>query len=101
MRCLVLPGVPAALHSDAEQVYVPAYASKRHRRGGHPSLLHHPHCGLSVSGRETCRLGEQLPGEGGVSSQSPASSTDLLRDEVGPPFLRLADAWSDSEEVHA
>lgn len=101
MCCLVLPRVPVALHPDAEQVYVPAYASERHRRGGHPSLLHHPHRGLYVGGREACRLGEQLPGEGGVSSQSPASSTDLLRDEVGPAFLRPADTRPDGEEVYA
>lgn len=101
MCCMVLPGVPSALHSDAEQVYVPAYASKCNRRGGHTSLLHHPHCGLSVSGRETHRLREQLPGEGGVSPPSPASSTDLLRDEVGSPFLGFADSGPDSEEVYA
>lgn len=98
--CLVLPGVPAALHSDAEQVHVPAHPAKRYRRGGHPPLLHHPHCGLPVSGREICRLREQLLGKSGVSSPSPASSADLLRDEAGPPLLRPADTWSDSEEVH-
>lgn len=100
MRRLVLPGVPAALHSDSEQVYVPAYASKRHRCGSHSSLLHHPHRGLSVGGWETCRLREQLPGEGGVSAPSSPSTTDLLRHEVGPPLLRLADPRPNSEEVH-
>lgn len=97
---LVLLGVSAAIYSDSKQVYVPAYAFERHRRGGHPPLLHHPHCRLSVSGRETCGIREQLPGEGGVGPPSSASSTDLLRDEVGPAFLRFADAWSDGEEVY-
>lgn len=101
MRRLVLPGVPAAIHPDAEQVYVPAYASECHRCGGHPPVLHHPHRGLSVSGRETCGLREQLPGEGWVSPPSPASPTDLLRDEVGPAFLGPPDAWPDGEEVYA
>lgn len=98
---LVLPGVPVALHPDSEQVHVPAHASERHRRGGHPSILHHPHRGLPVRRREDRRLREQLPGEGGLGSQGPTSSSDLLRDEAGPPLPRPAGARPDSEEVHA
>ena len=97
---LVLPGVPAALHPDSEQVHVPAHASERHRRGGHPSLLHHPHRGLPVRRREDRWLREQLPGEGGLGSQGAASPAHLLRDEAGPPLPGPAGARPDSEEVH-
>jgi len=101
VRRLVLPGVHAALHPDAEQVLLPADAAQRHRRGRHPPVLRQPHRGLRVGGGEIRRLREQLPGEGGPGPPSPAGSAHLLRDAAGPPLPGPADARPDGAPLHA